>query len=84
MSLSNGRIRSGWRGATHVVTAKPGHALGPSLQRPGPLVLSVHFPAVKAVGVVIPVVGRKRWMVTMQCLCATVGCAFFFFFLMKH
>lgn len=79
VSLSNGQVRSGWRGATRVGTAKPGRALGPSLQRPCPLVLTVRFPAVKAVGVVIPVAGRKRWMVTMQCPCSTVGCAFFFF-----
>lgn len=79
VSLSNGRVRSGWRGAIRAVTAKPGRAPGPSLQRPGPQVLTIRFPAVKAVGAVIPVIGRKRWMVTLKCLCSTVGCAFFFF-----
>lgn len=84
VSLSNGRVTSEWRGAICVVTAKRGRALGPSLQRPSPWVLTVRFPAVKAMRVTIPVVGRKRWMVTMQCLSSTVGGAFFFPFLMKR
>ena len=84
VSLSNGRVTSEWRGAIRVVTAKRGRALGPSLQRPSPWVLTVRFPAVKAMRVTIPVVGRKRWMVTMQCLSSTVGGAFFFPFLMKR
>lgn len=36
VSLSNGQVRSGWRGAICAVTAKPGRAAGPSLQHPGP------------------------------------------------